>query len=144
LSKKIIEKIFTVACNFQMVLRNLISSPNPFSMNKSKALMTFGSMSNPQLLAQTRTTHTCLTGNATFPNPDPTLDALGATADQFADVMVEAASGDKVSVQKLRALRQVLIAMMRKITAYVNYISDGDRSKQASTGLPLSAAIYQE
>jgi len=79
-----------------------------------------------------------MTGNAYFPNPSPALADVKIANDNFNVAVDKVENGSRVDTANKNDLREVLVALLRKLALYVEVISDGDETIILSSGFDVS------
>ena len=115
------------------------TAPNPGSRLKNAriAMSILARSTLAQLAALASNIIAALTGNAAFPNPNPTLAAIDAARQAFVAKMDLAAGGGKLATAQLGDARAELIRLLRELALDLQRTSGGDRTKLVSTGYPL-------
>jgi hypothetical protein len=85
-----------------------------------------------------------MTGNPSFPNPDPALADLDNATQQFASAQVLAINRDIQHAEEKNMLREVLIEVLDKLSLYVTFIAKGDRSILLSSGYNITSGSKKE
>lgn len=78
-----------------------------------------------------------MTGNATYPTPNPTLLVVGAAADALETAYNESRNRDKIKVAALKLRRKEMLFLANQLGAYVQEASDGDAEKIFSSGFSV-------
>jgi hypothetical protein len=148
---------YVVTTNFYTIITNYLSASytqylKPFQryiavfifpsktniMKQSMVLLGFGTYKDVDLESLGNFILNCMTGNAHFPTPTPTLAIVLAALQQFSAAILLAKNGDKVKIEDRKAKRKLFAQQLRKLGTYVNLISDGDRAMQKTSGFPLN------
>lgn len=80
-----------------------------------------------------------MTGNAAFPNPEPTMAALEAACDELNAANVAALDRGRMACARKRAAIKVLDQVLSRLAAHVNSVCAGDIVKLGSSGFPLAS-----
>lgn len=78
-----------------------------------------------------------MTGNASFPNPTPSLADLTVATEDLATAASIAAGGDREAILVRDQKKLVVANMLRTLGAYVTVEGDGDGAILASSGFEL-------
>ena len=105
---------------------------------KSKALINFSQLNDGSFESKTHTIISNLTGNASYPTPDPTLAVVTAAADAYTAALVKAGSGNRSDVADKNAKREELTLLLRNLADYVNFCAKGDRSILLTSGYDIT------
>ena len=81
---------------------------------------------------------TNMTGNASYPNPFPSLADLQVALDKFSADVVAASGRDKVLVAEKNQSRQVLLGLLRSLGLNVMATTPDDAAALASSGFPMA------
>jgi hypothetical protein len=109
------------------------------SKRKRKPIVNFRSYSVLDFIGLVRYVVECMTGNANFTNPDPTLVKLTEKADALAAAELKARGGTPDDTQDMYDKRAELEHMFEKEGLYIYLITDGDETKMLSSGYPLTS-----
>jgi hypothetical protein len=93
--------------------------------------------SDPQLVVDTQTIITSLTGNTSYPTPEPTLAAVTMALDNFTIALANAADGGMTLTATKNGKRDVLVALLRDLANYVQVTCNGDLTVLLSSGFPI-------
>ena len=93
--------------------------------------------SDPQLIVDTETILTSMTGNASYPTPDPSLADITAAKNDFATALANAADGGVTLTKIKNDKRAVLAGLLRKLANYVQVACNGDLTVLMSSGFPI-------
>lgn len=104
----------------------------------SKALVNFYRLTDGDFESKTHTIISSLTGNASYPAPDPSLAAVTAAADAFTEALVKAGSGNRSDIAEKNARREELNNLLRNLADYVNFCAKGDRSILLTSGYSIT------
>jgi hypothetical protein len=105
----------------------------------AKAKLGFTILSIPNKVLKARNTVTLMTGNASYPTPNPTLATISTAADELETAYNEAADGGKTKTAVMRSKEQELDKLMIQLTAYVQEASNGNELVILSSGLEVAA-----
>ncbi len=75
-----------------------------------------------------------MTGNSNFPTPTPALKDVSAAIADYSNALSLAQNRGKVEVAIKNAKKEALIAILRSLAAYVNFIANGDKTVIMSAG----------
>ena len=89
------------------------------------------------LLAKGRLIIANMTGNASFPDPVPTLADLQTTLDAFEDRVEAAAFGDRRAINSRNNGQRVFTNMLRQLGSYVSFVANGDGEVIESSGFEV-------
>lgn len=89
------------------------------------------------LLAKGRLIVSNMTGNASFPDPVPTLADLTTALDAFEDRVEAAAFGDRRAINSRNNGQKAFTAMMRQLGQYVSFVANGDGEVIESSGFEV-------
>ncbi len=92
---------------------------------------------DPVLLTDTDTITSAMTNNPNYTTPAPTLAAVTAAAETFAEKLAAAATGGVQQTSEKNAARAVLTNLLRQLASYVQVACDGDMAKLQSSGFPI-------
>ena len=109
-------------------------------MATSKVKLDLHVLTNEQLAAKAQSIKQAMTGNASFPDPDPALSAIGSLADQLLSEKADADAADAVSqsaTAAMNATRGVLISTITSLGAYVQKTSLGVAAKIKSADMDV-------
>jgi hypothetical protein len=93
--------------------------------------------SDSKLIVDTGIIITSVTGNRSFPTPDPTIETLTAARDAFVVAVEESAHRDREMIAVRKAKRAELASLLRQLANYVESKSDGDMTALLSSGFPV-------
>jgi hypothetical protein len=93
--------------------------------------------SDPQLITDTNTILTDLTGNPSYPSPAPALPSVKSALDEFATACANAASGGVTLTSIKNDKRAALTALLRQLASYVQVACNGDLTILLSSGFPI-------
>ena len=91
---------------------------------------------DPQLVTDTETIVTALTGNISYPTPKPTLAAVTTAKVAFVTAMADAADGGITLTSIKNDKRAALVALLRQLASYVQVTCNGDLTVLLSSGFP--------
>lgn len=105
----------------------------------SKVLKDFStnSYSDSELIIKAGSIRECMTDNASFPDPSPTLAQLKDATDNFNAALVKAESGTKADKAAKNQMRETLEALLQLMADYVQRISKGDETLILSSGFDV-------
>jgi hypothetical protein len=105
----------------------------------SKVLKDFStnSYSDAELIIKAGSIRECMTGNASFTDPAPTLVQLKDSTDNFNAALVKAESGTKADKAAKNQMRETLEALLQLMADYVQRTSKGDESLILSSGFDV-------
>ena len=106
-------------------------------MRKVKALRDYVRFSDAELLKKAHAVSSGLKGNASYPNPNPSLKILDVANQNFEDALANAKSRDQVKAEEKNVIRRLLIGHLDNLRDYVNATTPGDRAKLLSTGFTV-------
>lgn len=86
----------------------------------------FARKTDTDLIAFVRNVIGLLTGNASYPNPTPALEALTTSVNAFETAVHEALNGGKLVIAARNAARVELLALLRQLSAYVQASCNAD------------------
>jgi hypothetical protein len=89
------------------------------------------------LLAKGRLIIANMTGNASFPDPVPTLADLQTALDAFEDRVEAAAFGDRRAINSRNNGQRAFTAMLRQLGQYVAFVANGDGEVIESSGFEV-------
>lgn len=93
--------------------------------------------SDALLITDCQTILTSLTGNASYPTPDPTLAAVTAALNDFIAALANAADGGITLTAIKNDMRSDLVALLRDLATYVQVACKGDLTVLLSSGFPI-------
>jgi hypothetical protein len=93
--------------------------------------------SDPQLIVDTNTINTGLTGNVSYPTPSPTLAAIQTALGDFSTALANAADGGITLTSIKNDKRAALAALLRELASYVQVACKGDLTILLSSGFPI-------
>jgi hypothetical protein len=93
--------------------------------------------SDAQLIADTKTIITSMTGNASYTTPLPTLPDVTTANDEFAIALADAADGGMTLTSIKKDKRAALVALLRDLASYVQVTCNGDLTVLLSSGFPI-------
>lgn len=94
----------------------------------------FTKKKDTELIAFVRNILSKTAGNAKYPEPDPTLAIVTASVDTFEDLVHKALDGGKQAILARNTARVSLLALMRKLAAYVQNHCNADLVALISSG----------
>lgn len=107
-----------------------------------KVKLNISRLSTTQKIARCRQIANAMTGNATFPTPNPALTALTSAIDDVEAAFLEAQAVRQEAKTKTSILSDkdfVLSGLMAQLSAYVESVAGGDEAKIRSAGLDTKA-----
>jgi len=117
--------------------------PQPETTKMAKVKLGLGSMSPDDVLSLANQIMTAMTGNATFPAPNPPLTALG-TAITTATAKVAAQKAAQLAAKQATDDRDAAIAalviIITSLSDHVANVSGGNKVKIESAGMSVKAA----
>ena len=93
--------------------------------------------SDALLVTDTHTILTDLTGNASYPTPNPTLAAVTTALSEFTTALANAADGGITLTAIKNDKRAALVALLRDLATYVQVTCNGDLTVLLSSGFPI-------
>jgi hypothetical protein len=81
---------------------------------------------------------TAMTGNTSFPDPQPKLDILQTAITEYETALNDCRDGDRLQVAIKNQKREALITLLHKLADYVLYKSAGDSVVAFSSGFSIS------
>ena len=78
----------------------------------------------------------CMTGNAYFPTPVPTLTAITAAITAYANALY--APSSKANTAAKKTARTALAILLEQLADYVQATANGSEQKMLSSGIPLA------
>src|SRR5450631_2930200 len=93
--------------------------------------------SDALLITDVQTILTSLTGNASYPTPDPTLAAVTTALNDFTTALANAADGGITLTSIKNDKRADLAALLRDLATYVQVTCNGDFTVFLSSGFPI-------
>jgi hypothetical protein len=93
--------------------------------------------SDAQLIVDVNGILTGLTGNASYPNPSPTLTAVTAALNAFTTAVADAIGGGVMLTSVKNDRRAELVALIRELASYVQVTCKGDMTVLLSSGFPI-------
>ncbi len=108
-------------------------------MRKQKPIINYERVSHQFLIEITYLIVLCMTANAYFLTPDPTILFLSGLLDDFEKKVTKALKGGSLEQAEMIAARKLLLTALRSIGLYVDQKSDGDRVKLRSSGFLLTS-----
>ena len=125
------------------VLPDDVSAPQSASDQMAKAKLDLRSLSANETVALVETIKTAMTGNASFPNPNPDLTTFGAgiaaASAKIAAYNSIIAAAQVALVEREEAVK-ALRALLRQMAAHVENVSGGDAARIESAGMSVRAA----
>ena len=89
------------------------------------------------LLTDTDAITTGMTGNASYPDPAPTIAEVIAARDEFATAVTNAADGGITATAIKNQKRAILVALLRLLASYVQVKANGNLAVLLSSGFPI-------
>jgi hypothetical protein len=93
--------------------------------------------SDSQLITDSTTINTCMTGNASYVDPEPSLPDVAAATNEFSIALVNAADGGVTLTSIKNDKRDVLVGLLRDLASYVQVACKGDITVLLSSGFPI-------
>jgi hypothetical protein len=78
-----------------------------------------------------------MTGNTSFPNPDPALAEVKAKNDLFTLAVAKEPQGGKQETANKNQLREELVSLLKRLVIYVELTCNGDETMLLSSGFDL-------
>jgi hypothetical protein len=78
----------------------------------------------------------CMTGNADYPAPSPSLPAVQTALDEFNAAIIDAADGGKTLTARKNSKRKALVLVVRALACYVQAACNGDYAMLVGSGFP--------
>ncbi|MEP7233396.1 MAG: fibronectin type III domain-containing protein [Ginsengibacter sp.] len=97
----------------------------------------FNSWPDKKLAAESKQVALSMTGNAAFPNPEPSMPIFSAGVDAFIDQLGKAGSRDATAIAAKNTKRFELVQLCNSLVNSVASTANGNREMLVSTGLPL-------
>ena len=101
----------------------------------------FERLSDAALSARVSEIITCMTGNANFTTPKPSLAQMQTALDEFSTAVATAVSGSLLQKAIKNDKRQELIDLVHKLSYYVLFMAEGDETVARSSGFTI-AKVY--
>jgi hypothetical protein len=93
--------------------------------------------SDAQLVVDTNSIFTGLTGNASFLTPNPTLPVINTGLDEFSTALAKAAGGGMALTAIKNDKRAALVVLLRELASYVQVACKGDLTVLLTSGFPI-------
>ena len=93
-----------------------------------------------ELVTETESIETKMTGNSTYPTPSPTIAAITAQRIIFQAALALAHKGTPTQTSDKNDQRDILVGMLHEEGAYVQLKSGGDETKILSSGYHTAAS----
>jgi hypothetical protein len=93
--------------------------------------------SDALLITDTQTILTAMTGNASYPTPNPTLAEVSTGLNDFITALANAADGGVTLTAVKNDKRAVLVGILRDLANYVQVTCSGDLTVLLSSGFPI-------
>lgn len=106
-------------------------------MTLLKLIITFTRLRDGEFQNKVQYILACMTGNAAFTDPIPTLDEIRTALTKFSDDLVAAQGKDRVFVAEKNKSRKQLELLVAQLGMYVMYKAVGDEAILASSGFPM-------
>ncbi|MEA3188190.1 MAG: hypothetical protein QOD99_2020 [Chthoniobacter sp.] len=100
----------------------------------ARVALSFTRKNDTKFIAFTRNVLTLMTGNATCPNPTPSLPTVTDSVDGFETAVHDALNGGRIEIATRNAARSELLALMRQLAAYVQVACNADLLALLSSG----------
>ena len=107
-------------------------------MGNSKALINLTRLTDPGLNTQANAVVTAMTDNANFPDVGTVLTDLKTAATAYSDALAIAKTGTSAQVAEKNDRKTALVAAMKAMGDYINYMAGGDRAMLLTTGFLVS------
>ena len=78
----------------------------------------------------------CMTGNANYPAPSPSLPVVQAALDEFFTSITDAMDGGKTLTAAKNSKRKALVLLVRTLACYVQVACNGDYAVLLGSGFP--------
>jgi hypothetical protein len=104
--------------------------------NAKVAIRFLGNASDDALVVAIGRILDAMTGNPVYPNPQPTLEVVGAARDAYVAAVHVAKDRSHNAILKRRQLRSDVVAQMRTLALYVQKACGGDPVKLDASGFP--------
>ncbi len=92
------------------------------------------SKSNAIIILYMRNVFVMMTGNATYPDPNPDLKTVGKAIDLLETLVGEALNGGKSATAARNAQRVVVVGLIRQLVSYVQNLCGNDMTALLSSG----------
>lgn len=106
-------------------------------MKLQKISTSFGTYSDANLEQKAEYIKEQMTGNASFPAPDPSLGDLQDAIDAYSTALISAAGLDCTEVAQKNEYRQALEVLLAKLGMYVMNVALGNTAMLTSSGFTL-------
>ncbi|MBI5687409.1 MAG: fibronectin type III domain-containing protein [Verrucomicrobia bacterium] len=103
-------------------------------MKRAKVLVGFTHAPDPVLVETARGVLKCMTGNPAFPEPPVTMLALEAAINEFSAGLAAQFQGGTMATTHKKNTRDALVALLRRLAAYVQASCNGDLAPLLSSG----------
>lgn len=103
-------------------------------MPHAKVLVGFTHAPDPGLVETARGVLKCMTDNPAFPEPPVTMQALEAAINEFSAGLAAQVQGGTMATAHKKNTREALVALLRRLAAYVQTSCNGDLSTLLSSG----------
>ena len=107
-------------------------------MKRVKVLLRFLRLSVLEKIGFYRNVIEKMTGNASFPNPDVTLESCTAAVNSLEAAYLAALDGSKLAKSVMRDAEEACDELFRKLAGYVNRIADGSETIILSSGFQIT------
>jgi hypothetical protein len=94
-----------------------------------------------QLLTDTQTILTAMTGNPAYPSPNPTLATVTTGMNDFATALANAANAGTAATVIKNQKRAALEALLRELATYVHAACQGNLAVLISSGYPIQKPV---
>ncbi|SEN82218.1 hypothetical protein SAMN05216436_12288 [bacterium A37T11] len=109
-------------------------------MRTNKVISNYDKLTDDELAMLASGVEDALTGNASFPEPNPTLpEFTTAATDYRAKLAVASRKGSALEVSLKNEARKVLLNLLRRLAFYVNEIGQGNAPVLYSSGMRLNS-----
>lgn len=103
-----------------------------------KVIINYGKLRESESYAMGRSVYQGMNGNASFPNPAPSMPVFLQTLDDYGQAITDAKTRDRNDVARKNTLQQTVISMMRDLAMYVNAVSKGSLVMLTSSGFTVA------
>lgn len=97
-----------------------------------------GQYSDPELSVMASHVVELMTGNANFPNPNPTLDVIATANAAYLQALYKAQGGSKEDTVIKNRNRRIIESLLKTETDYVQQVSGGDEAIILSSGFDVN------
>lgn len=103
-------------------------------MKRAKVLVGFTHAPDPVLSDTAGGVLKCMTDNPAFPEPPVTMQALESAINEFSAGLIAQLQGGTMATAHKKNTRDALVALLRRLAAYVQTSSNGDLAILLSSG----------